>query len=45
MKNRDIDVEIQKREKKVLTDKIAEQSREIERLQARINEFLAKLHE
>lgn len=45
MENRDIDVEIQKHEKRVLTDKIAEQSKEIERLQSRINELSAELHE
>lgn len=45
MENRDIDKEIEKHEKKVLTDKISEQAKEIERLQSRVNELSAELHE
>ena len=45
MENRDIDSEIQKHERKILTSKIAEQMKEIERLQARVNELSSELHE
>lgn len=44
MENRDIELEIDKHEKKVLTDKIKEQTAEIERLQARVHELSAELH-
>lgn len=44
MENRDIDMEILKHEKKVLFNKISEQEKEIERLQARVSELSAELH-
>lgn len=45
MENRDIDIEIQKHEKIVLTNKVLEQSKEIERLQSRVNELSSELHQ
>lgn len=45
MENRDIDIEIQKHEKKVLNNKIIEQNKEIERLQTRVNELSSELHQ
>lgn len=45
MENRDIDKEIEKHEKKLLMERISEQNKEIERLQARVNELSAELHQ
>lgn len=45
MENCDIDMEIQNHEKKALTNKILEESKEIERLQLRVNELSSKLHQ
>ena len=45
MENRDIDAELSKYEKQILMNRIADKDKEIERLQARIHELSAELHE
>lgn len=44
MENRDIDFELIKQEKKFLQDKVAEQTKEINRLQNRVIELSTELH-
>lgn len=44
MENRDIDFELIKQEKKFLQDKVAEQTKEIKRLQNRVIELSTELH-
>lgn len=45
MENRDIDAELSKYEKQILMNRIADKDKEIERLQSRIHELSAELHE
>lgn len=45
MENRDIDAGLSKYEKQILMNRIADKDKEIERLQARIHELSAELHE
>ena len=45
MENRDIYLEIQKYERKILTDKISDQNIEIELLRSKVNKLSAELHE